>query len=73
MKHNKMGKHHKACIKDAVKGVTVGSFVTIWFDPLVSVHARGILAIVADAQDTTGGIIACSGAGIIVNGKDRIE
>ena len=69
---HKMVRRYKASIEEKVKGVAVGSVVTIWVDPRVAAHARGILAIVVDVK-VTGGIIACSAAGIIVNGKGKKE
>ena len=66
----KMVDLYSTCIKDAVGDVTVGSIVTLQVDRCVASHPCGVLAIVVDHKDT-GGIIACSSSGIIVNGKQK--
>jgi hypothetical protein len=66
----KMMLRHSKSLKEAAEEVTIGSVVTIWVDRRVATHPRGVVAIVVDKK-LTGGIIACSSAGIIVNGKTR--
>jgi hypothetical protein len=68
----KMKKRYNDSMKDAARAVTVGAVVTIWVDPRVASHARGVMAIVYAAKET-GGILACSDGGIIVNGMTKKE
>lgn len=68
----KMKKRYNNSMKDAARAVTVGSVVTIWVDPRVASHARGVIAIVFAAKET-GGIQACSDGGVIVNGVTKKE
>ena len=68
----KMKKRYNDSMKDAARAVTVGSVVTIWVDPRVASHARGVMAIVFAAKET-GGILACADGGIIVNGVTKKE
>jgi hypothetical protein len=59
-------------MKDAARAVTVGAVVTIWVDPRVASHAHGVMAIVFAVKET-GGILACSDGGVIVNGVTKKE
>ena len=68
----KMKKRYNDSMKDAARAVTVGSVVTIWVDPRVASHARGVMAIVFAAKET-GGILACADGGVIVNGITKKE
>ena len=57
-------------IKDAAGDIMVESIVTLQVDRHVASHPCGVLVVVVDCKDT-GGIIACSSSGIIVNGKNK--
>ena len=67
-----MKKHYNDSTKDAARAVTVGAVVMIWVDPRAASHARGVMAIVFAAKET-GGILACSDGGVIVNGITKKE
>ena len=66
----KMMLRHSKSVKETAEEVTIGSVVTLLVDRRIATHPRGVVAIVVDKKNT-GGIIACSSAGIIVNGKTR--
>ena len=68
----KMKKRYTDSMRDAARAVTIRSVVTIWVDPRVASHARGVIAIVIAAKET-GGILACADGGVIVNGVTQKE
>lgn len=70
----KMMKRHTDNLNGIGKQVEPGGVVTIYVDPRVASHARGVTAVVvACSNKGAGGIIACTSKGIIVNGTTRNE
>ena len=69
----KMKKQHAENLKQLGKEVRVGSIVTLHVDKRVASHAHGVTAVVVNCNTNTGGIIACTSAGIIVNGMGKKE
>lgn len=69
----KMKKRHIQNLKDIGSKVEPGAVVTLYVDPRVASHARGVTAVVVACCKDTGGILACSPKGIIVNGTTRKE
>lgn len=69
----KMKKRHQESLQQLGKDVRRGSMVTLHIDRRVASHARGVTAVVVDCCPNTGGIIACSSKGIIVNGVGKKE
>ena len=69
----KMKKRHEESLKQLGKEVKRGSMITLHVDPRVASHARGVTAVVVDCLPDTGGVIACSSKGIVVNGKGKKE
>lgn len=69
----KMKKRHIQNLKDIGSNVEPGAVVTLYVDPRVASHARGVTAVVVACCKDTGGILACSPKGIIVNGTTRKE
>ena len=49
-----MKKHYSNSMKVAARAETVGSVITIWVDPRVASHARGVMAIVFTVKETGG-------------------
>ena len=66
-----MVKSYLSSILKMSAGVTIGSVVTIHVDRRVASHPRGVIAVVFDFKESTGGIIACSESGIICNGMSK--
>lgn len=69
----KMKKRHAESLQQLGKEVRVGSIVTLHVDSRVASHARGITAVVVNCNNNSGGIIACTSAGIVVNGMAKKE
>jgi hypothetical protein len=57
-------------MKECASNISFGDVVTIWVDPRVASHARGVIAIVVNSKEL-GGILACADGGCIVNGKKQ--
>ena len=49
-------------MKEHSNNISFGDVVTVWVDPRVASHARGVVAIVINLKET-GGIIACADGG----------
>lgn len=67
----KMMERHAKSLQLLGMEVQPGSVVTLYIDPRVASHARGVTAVVVDCRTDTGGIVACSSKGIIINGSSR--
>lgn len=67
----KMEERHAANLKQRGSQVACGSVVTLYIDARVASHARGVTAVVVRCNTDTGGIIACTAKGIVVNGTTR--
>ena len=59
-------------MKERGSNISFSDVVTVWVDPRVASHARGIVAIVFNSKES-GGILACADGGCIVNGKTKKE
>ena len=59
-------------MKVHASNVSFGDVVTIWVDPRVASHARGVVSIVVNLTET-GGVLACANGGCIVNGQTKRE
>lgn len=68
----KMEKRYKETMKERGSNISFGDVVTVWVDPRVASHARGVVAIVVNSKES-GGILACADGGCIVNGKTKKE
>ena len=49
-------------MKEHASNVSSGDVVTVWVDPRVASHARGVVTIVVNSKET-GGILACADGG----------
>ena len=67
-----MEKRYKETMKERGSNISFGDVVTVWVDPRVASHARGVVAIVVNSKES-GGILACADGGCIVNGKTKKE
>lgn len=70
---DKMKKRHEESLKQLGKEVKRGSMITLHVNPRVASHACGVTAVVVDCLPDTGGVIAYSSKGIIINGKGKKE
>jgi hypothetical protein len=59
-------------MKERGSNISFGNVVTVWVDPRVASHARGVVAIVVNFKES-GGILACPDGGCIVNRKTKKE
>ena len=66
----KMEKRYTDTMKECGSNILFGDVVTVWVDPRVASHARGVVAVVVNSEEL-GGILACADGGCIVNGKTK--
>ena len=67
-----MKKQHRQSVKDCESNVTIGLVGTIWVDPRVALHARGVVLIVFNFKETDG-ILTFADVWCIVNGTTRLQ